>query len=188
MKLINKIKDYFKRKKIEKKAKEKIENEKNNLANLSLANRLALSSYDWIKLEWNGHKEEFLIKNINVTDMALCGKYPNIMLHFIKTAKNEGLNLEDENIEKIDYKELKKEEYAFYEEIARASMLTPSFQEVYDAIINLRKNKGIETKIENIRDVIPYDFLEDLFRYHMSRWEENIKKKSNIQTLIGSDA
>lgn len=189
MKLINKITEYLKRKSIEKKAKIEIQKEKNELANLSFANRLALASYDWVKLDWNGQKEEFLIKNINVTDMALCGKYPNIMLHFIRTAKSEGLKLDDDNIEeKIDYAQLKKEEYSFYEEIARVSMLTPSFQEVYDAIINLRKTKGIETKIESVRDVIPYDFLEDLFRYHMQRWELDIKKKSAKLTLIGQDA
>lgn len=191
MKIFKTIANYFKRKSIEKvlKGKIEIEKEKKDMPNLSVAERLALASYDWVKLEWNGHKQDFLIKNINVTDMALCGKYPNIMLHFVKTAKAEGLKIEDDDIEeKLDYAELKKEEYSFYEEVARVSMLTPSFQEVYDAIINLRKQKGIEQKVESVRDVIPYDFLEDLFRYHMQRWELDIKKKSEKLTLIGQDA
>lgn len=188
MSLFNKIGIFFRRKQIEKSLKERIEEEKKTIPELPIAERLALASYDWVKLDWNGHKQDFLIKNINVTDMALCGRYPNIMLHFVKTAKAQGLQIEEDVEDKIDYAELKKEEYSFYEEIAKVSMLTPSFQEVYDAIIKLRKDKGIEQKIESVRDVIPYDFLEDLFRYHMQRWEQDIKKKSEKLTLIGQDA
>ena len=50
-------------------------------------------------------------------------------------------------------------------------MVTPTYQECYDAILNIR---GISES--SLNDVIPKDFLNDLFLFYLTDWEQAVKK------------
>ena len=104
-----KIKAYFKREKLRHIAEKEIEKEKTLNVPTNFAERLALSTCSWVKLQWNGKEEEFLINNLNIAELAMSGKYPNVMLYFIKSAKKQGANLDTEN-EDVDIIKMKKEE------------------------------------------------------------------------------
>lgn len=176
--IIDKIKKYFLIKKAHKKAME----EERRIGGLSQVERLAYSTYSWADLSWNGHKERFLINNINVVELTASGKYPNIMLSFIERIKELGANVDKEDL-KVDTQKMIVEQYQLYEEVARKSMVNPTFDEVYNAIVKMREAKGFTDKAINVNDVIPNDFLVDLYNYHIARWTDTIKKKSDELTL-----
>ena len=182
-KIITKLKTFFKRRSLERKAKARIAQEKLEWYSRPVSERLAMGTCEWVKLKWNGELQEFLLNNINVADLAVSGKYPNVIVYFMKLAKDATKSKDDDILEdKIDMQAVKQEEQALYEEVARKSMMSPTFQEVYDAILKVRNEKGIEVEVTCVRDVIPYDFLQDLFRYHLERWVASIKKNLNLST------
>lgn len=180
--ILDKIKKYF----LIKKAHKKAEEEEKRFNKLPQLERLAYSTYSWVSLNWNGHKEKFLINNINVVEITASGKYPNIMLSFIERIKDMGANVDDKDLE-IDTQKMVAEQYQLYEEVARKSMVNPTFDEVYNAIVNMREARGFVDKAVCVSDVIPSDFLIDLYNYHIERWSANIKKKSEQLTLTGSE-
>ena len=175
---------FLRKKKLERLAKLEIEKfQQKNLQNAGNASYLALAMFDWVELFWNGKKEKFLIRNIDATRLVVYGKYPNIMLKFAQDLKEKGLNIEETEADTFDWEAYRKEEAELYEKIAQESMITPSFQETYDAILTLRKEKHIESPINTIQDVFPCDFLADLFAYHLRNWELSVKKKLNASIL-----
>lgn len=176
--IIDKIKKYF----LVRKARKKAMEEEKNMRGLSQLERLAYSTYSWVELLWNGHKEKFLINNINVVEITASGKYPNIMLSFIERIKEMGANVDNKDLE-IDTQKMVAEQYQLYEEVARKSMVNPSFDEVYNAIIKMRAERGFLEETLTVSDVIPSDFLIALYNYHIERWTETIKKKSEKLTL-----
>ena len=184
--LINKIKKNIARKRIQAEAIERIEKEKYEWYNRPVSERLAMGTCEWVHLNWNGHREEFLINNLNVADLTVSGRYPNVIVYFMQLAKQSSDDEDEKIVEEIDMKKLKEEEQALYEEVARQSMVNPTFQEVYDSILKMREERGIKVEVKCIKDVIPYDFLQDLFRYHLEKWVNTIKKKLNASTLTAS--
>ena len=183
--LIDKIKTKLAKRRLEAKARRQLEKQKKEWYNRSATERLATLTCEWVRLSWNGKACEFLINNINVADLAVSGRYPNVIVYFMKLAKQASQDAEEDDID-VDMKKVKEEEQALYEEVARQSMITPSFQETYDSILKVRKERGIEIKITCIRDVIPYDFLQELFKYHLERWVQGIKKNLDASTSIAS--
>ena len=137
-----------------------------------------------MRLKWNGNEEEFLVNNLNVADLAVSGRYPNVIVYFMQLAKQESVSDEDELIDVVDMSKVKEEEQALYEEVAKQSMVSPSFQEVYNSILKMRRERNIEVDVKTITDVMPYDFLQDLFKYHLERWVKMIKKNLNASTSI----
>lgn len=181
--IINRIKLMLARWQLDRKSKNELEKRKIDWYSRPISERLAMGTCEWVKLKWNGHQEEFLINNLNVADLAVSGRFPNVIVYFMKLAKTEE---DDDPILEVDMKKVKEEEQELYEEVARKSMVNPTFQEVYDSIINIRKERKLEIKVECIKDVIPYDFLQDLFKYHLERWVEGIKKNLNTSILTAS--
>ena len=173
-----KLKEKIKRQKIEKNLKKEIEKKKMQNESLPLQKRLALSTCSYVSLMWNGSLQEFLISSLNVIYLVMSGKFPNVMLSFAIELKERGASLDVEDEDKLDVKAMQQEQYALYEEVARRSMVSPTFNEVYESIIEMRKERNIDIKVETIRDVFPYDFLEDLYTYHLKKWETDLKKKS----------
>ena len=179
--LITIIKRKIARRRIEAKARRDIEKQKLEWYSRPASERLAMGTCEWVRLNWNGKKEEFLINNINVADLAVSGRYPNVIVYFMQLAK-EATDISEDFDDALDMAKVKEEEQALYEEVARQSMMSPSFQEVYDSILKLRKERNVEREVKCVRDVIPYDFLQDLFKYHLDRWVQGIKKNLNAST------
>ena len=77
---------------------------------------------------------------------------------------------------------MKEEEDEFLVELAKKSMVTPTYQECYDAILKIR---GISESALN--DVIPKDFLNDLFLLYLTDWEKDVKKNLAAFNLPASE-
>lgn len=146
------------------------------------AARLALSSCSWVELYWNGNKQPFLIKNIAFQELLTCGRFPNILFQFTKTISKK-LGIEDEAVQESDIQKMQEEEEEFRHELAEKSMVYPRYRECYEAIIGILGNT--EARRE---DVMPKDFINDLFLWYVSDWYENIKKKSELLALNESAA
>ena len=135
----------------------------------SEAQRLALAACEWVELLWNGTKQKFLIHKTNFQELLTCGNFPNILYKFVNGI-TEAVGAK-EAVSEIDLKKMKEEEDEFLVELAKKSMVTPTYQECYDAILNIR---GITES--SLNDVIPKDFLNDLFLFYLTDWEQAVKK------------
>ena len=134
------------------------------------AERLAMATCEWVELLWNGEKQKFLIHKTNFQELLTCGRFPNILYKFVN-GLSEAVGEKDLKITELDIKKMKEEEEEFLIELARKSMITPTYQECYDAILKIR---GIE--MSDINDVMPKDFLDDLFLFYLKGWEADVKK------------
>ncbi len=181
--LMTRIKSRLAKWKIERRARREIAKQKLEWYSRPVNERLAMGTCEWVRLKWNGQQEEFLVNNLNVADLAVSGRFPNVIVYFMKLAKDAVQADEADDIIEVDMEQVKEEEQALYEEVARQSMMSPTFQEVYDSIIKMREERGVRREVKSVRDVIPYDFLQDLFRYHLERWVSGIKKNLNASTL-----
>ena len=135
----------------------------------SEAQRLALATCEWVELLWNGTKQKFFIHKTNFQELLTCGSFPNILYKFVNSI-TEAVGIK-EAVSEIDLKKMKEEEEEFLVELAKKSMVTPTYQECYDAILKIR---GISESTLN--DVIPKDFLNDLFLFYLTDWEQAVKK------------
>ena len=144
------------------------------------AERLAIATCDWVELLWNGTKQKFLIHKTNFQELLTCGSFPNILYKFIDgIAEAAGAK---EAVSEVDFKKMKEEEDEFLVELAKKSMVTPTYQECYDAILKIR---GISESALN--DVIPKDFLNDLFLLYLTDWEKDVKKNLAAFNLPASE-
>lgn len=135
----------------------------------SEAQRLALATCEWVELLWNGTKQKFFIHKTNFQELLTCGSFPNILYKFVNGI-TEAVGAK-EAVSEIDLKKMKEEEEEFLVELAKKSMVTPTYQECYDAILKIR---GISES--SLNDVIPKDFLSDLFLFYLTDWEQAVKK------------
>ena len=144
------------------------------------AERLAIATCDWVELLWNGTKQKFLIHKTNFQELLTCGSFPNILYKFIDgIAEAAGAK---EAVSEVDFKKMKEEEDEFLVELAKKSMVTPTYQECYDAILKIR---GISESA--LHDVIPKDFLNDLFLLYLTDWEKDVKKNLAAFNLPASE-
>lgn len=134
------------------------------------AERLAMATCEWVELLWNGTKQKFLIHKTNFPELLTCGSFPNVLYKCVNGI-TEKLGEKDAKIAELDLKKMKEEENEFIVELAKKSMVTPSYQECYDAILKVR---GISESTLN--DVIPPDFLNDLFLLYLTDWDTTVKK------------
>lgn len=134
------------------------------------AQRLALATCEWVELLWNGTKQKFFIHKTNFQELLTCGNFPNILYKFVNGV-SESIGAKDLTVSEIDLKKMKEEEDEFLVELAKKSMVTPTYQECYDAILKMR---GISES--SINDVIPKDFLNNLFLFYLTDWERAVKK------------
>lgn len=138
--------------------------------NKSPADHLAMMTCEWVGLLWSGAKQKFLIHKTNFQELLTCGRFPNILYKFVNgIAETSGA--EDLKLSEPDLKRMKEEEDEFLIELAKQSMVNPTYQECYDAILKIR---GLTES--NINDVIPQDFLNDLFLWYLNDWNDTLKK------------
>ena len=147
----------------------------------SESQRLALATCEWVELLWNGTKQKFFIHKTNFQELLTCGSFPNILYKFVNGV-SESIGAKDLKVSEIDLKKMKEEEDEFLVELARKSMVTPTYQECYDAILKIR---GISES--SLSDVIPKDFLSDLFLFYLTDWEQDVKKNLAAFNLPDSD-
>lgn len=134
------------------------------------AERLAMATCEWVELLWNGTKQKFFIHKTNFQELLTCGSFPNILYKFIDGIA-EATGAKELEASDVDLKKMKEEEDEFLVELAKKSMVTPTYQECYDAILKIR---GISESTLN--DVIPKDFLSDLFLFYLTDWGRAVKK------------
>jgi len=146
----------------------------------SEADRLAMATCEWVELLWNGTKQKFLIHKTNFQELLMCGRFPNVLYKFINGITESG-GAKDLEVSEVDLKKMKEEEDEFIIELAKRSMVTPTYQECYDAILKLR---GISES--SINDVIPQDFLNDLFLLYLIDWDNTVKKNLEKYNLPAS--
>lgn len=144
------------------------------------ADRLAMATCEWVELLWNGTKQKFLIHKTNFQELLMCGRFPNVLYKFINGI-TESDGAKDLEVSEVDLKKMKEEEDEFIIELAKRSMVTPTYQECYDAILKLR---GISES--SINDVIPQDFLNDLFLWYLIDWDNTVKKNLEKYNLPAS--
>lgn len=173
--MIRKIIDNFKTKKLVAERKKELSQEGNKTS----ADSLAMASCKWVDLYWNGTKRPFLIHKINFQELLMCGRFPNILYKFVEGIA-EVLNEEKTEQSSVNAQQMKEEEDEFRHELAERSMVEPKYRECYDAIVNLLGNPEA-----NRNDVIPQDFLDDLFLWYLTEWEAQIKKKSELLNSKG---
>lgn len=155
------------------KTKREIRKNINNInaeKNKSPADHLAIMTCEWVNLLWNGAKQKFLIHKTNFQELLTCGRFPNILYKFVNGIA-EAAGSEDLKLSEPDLKRMKEEEDEFLIELAEKSMVNPTYQECYDAILKIR---GLTES--NINDVIPQDFLNDLFLWYLNDWNDTLKK------------
>lgn len=143
------------------------------------AARIAVESGEWAEFYWGGKKQKFFIHKINFQELLTCGRFPNVLYQFLKGLTG-ALGAEDLKMPESDLKRLKEEEDEFRHELAERTMIFPSYRECYDAITELLGNKEAARE-----DVIPKNFLDDVFLFYLNEWESEIKKKSAQLTLSG---
>lgn len=177
--MVKKIKAFFKKAKL----KQEINTELNRIEHKeqTQAENLARQTCEWVELFWNGTKQKFLIHKTDFNGLLTCGRFPNILYKFVDGIA-DAVGSPELKTDKGDLKKMQEEENEFLIELAERSMVTPTYRECYDAILKVR---GItETEID---DVIPKDFLSDLFLFYLKDWEENIKKNLEKFNLNASE-
>lgn len=136
----------------------------------TVADQLAKKSSQPVMLAWNGDRVPFEIHEVNFLELMNCGKFPNLLLSFVKHLAKE--KAEDAT---VDVERLKQEQLDFYHELARKSMVTPRYQEVFDSI------KARLPEYEEGDAVIPIDFLQDLYKWYLRNFSAQLKK--NLEML-----
>ena len=145
---------------------------------LPLGEQFAFKTFDIVELLWNGKKLQFVIGNINVLDLVFCGRYPNIYFTYLNSLLREKGELNDENIKDVDIEKLQEEECVFFEELCKKTMIKPSYNELHDSMVKVKKEyiQGYEPK--NIKEVFPSDFLIALQTHHFNKLFNLVKKNS----------
>jgi hypothetical protein len=123
-----------------------------------------------VNLLWNGNDEPFEIYEVNFMELMGCGKFPNLLATFVSVFSKDKEDIDEEKA-----KTIKKEQEEFYHELAKKSMVNPSYKEVSEAI---KAKMPSYTEGDNI---IPVDFLMGLYRWYLQRFSEVLKK--NLQVL-----
>ena len=78
----------------------------------------------------------------------------------------------------VDIVKLQKEEDLFNEEICKKTLIKPSYNELYESMISLKKKLNIDFNPTSIKEVFPSDFLQALQSYHFNRLLNIVKKNS----------
>jgi hypothetical protein len=99
-------------------------------------------------------------------ELMQCGKFPNLFATYIKQFDDE----KKEEVSKEQAAKIKAEQDAFLHELARKSMVEPTYVEAYEAI------KKRLPAYEEGDEVIPKDFLLGLYAWYLRRFNEALKK------------
>lgn len=167
------LKRFFEKRKRQKEINRRISEWEKEHTPKNPAELMAEKTCRWVELLWNGEKQKFLIYQINFLELLHCGRFPNVVFQFINNIAKEFEN--PEATEKADLQRFKEEREEFLIELAERSMVMPTYRECYDAILKMRNIKEDDTS-----NVIPSDFLQDLFLFYITEIETNLKKNSAV--------
>jgi len=146
-------------------------------AGKTFAEQLAEKAYTDVQLLWNGNKVPFKIHEVNFMEILNCGKFPNLFLSYAKSFVKDK---DDKPISQEDAEKVKNEQNAFMHELAKKSMVSPTYQECFNAIV-----KSLPAYEEG-DTVIPNDFLAELYLYYMKAFSEMLKK--NLKGLTSNES
>lgn len=144
---------------------------------LPLGEQFAYSTFDTVTLSWNGKKLKFVIGSINALDLIFCGRFPNIYFNYINSLLQARGELDKDNINEVDIIKLQEEEAVFLEELCKKTMIKPSYDELYTAMIKVKKSLDLSYEPKNIKEVFPFDFLTEIQTYHFAKLFDLVKKK-----------
>ena len=179
--MFQKIKMFFRRWKQQRIIKKEFAQFELPQTELSLGEQFAYSSFNVVKLAWNGKMLKFVIGNINAIDLIFCGRFPNLHANFINELLRAKGDFSKETEQEVDIVKLQKEEADFDEELCKKTLIKPTYEELYNSMVKVRKSLSNEYEPTNIKEVLPNDFLQSLQTYHFNRLLEIVKKN-----LIGS--
>lgn len=147
-----------------------------NHGELPLAEQFAYQAFDTVNLLWNGKKLKFVIGNINALDLVFCGRFPNIYFTYLNSLLQARGELNQENMKEVDIAKLQEEEAEFFEELCKKTLIKPTYNELYNGVIKVKKSVDPSYVPKNIKDVFPFDFLTSLQSYHFGKLFSLVKK------------
>jgi len=147
-----------------------------NHGELSLAEQFAYSTFDTVNLLWNGKKLKFVIGNINALDLVFCGRFPNIYFSYINSLLQARGELNQDNIKDVDIVKLQEEEAEFFEELCKKTLIKPTYNELYEGVLKVKKSIDSSYSPSNIKEVFPFDFLTSLQAHHFNKLFNLVKK------------
>lgn len=150
---------------------------------LPLAEQFAYSSFDTVNLSWNGKKLKFVISNINALDLIFCGRFPNIYFNYINSLLQAKGELTNENMKEVDIVKMQEEECVFFEELCKKTLVKPTYNELYEGVVKVKKSIDSSYSPSNIKEVFPFDFLTSLQAYHFNKLLDLVKKNVENSTL-----
>lgn len=150
---------------------------------LPLAEQFAYSSFDTVNLSWNGKKLKFVISNINALDLIFCGRFPNIYFNYINSLLQAKGELTNENMKEVDIVKMQEEECVFFEELCKKTLVKPTYNELYEGVVKVKKSIDSSYSPSNIKEVFPFDFLTSLQAYHFNKLLDLVKKNVEGSTL-----
>ena len=150
---------------------------------LPLAEQFAYSSFDTVNLSWNGKKLKFVISNINALDLIFCGRFPNIYFNYINSLLQAKGELTQENMKEVDIVKMQEEECVFFEELCKKTLVKPTYNELYEGVVKVKKSIDSSYSPSNIKEVFPFDFLTSLQAYHFNKLLDLVKKNVEGSTL-----
>ncbi len=174
--MFSRIKNFFKIRKAIKKIKK--ENKE-----LPYAERLVADKCHWVNLYWSGQKRKFLIHKVDFVELLMSGRFPNV-LYRLTEGVAKVFTEDTPEIPEADLKQMADEEEVFMQELVTKSLVEPSYKELEEA--TKKQLKHLEGDAIFFKTVIPEDFTKDLFLWYVSKWEEDIKKKSEDVILNAS--
>lgn len=150
---------------------------------LPLAEQFAYSTFDTVNLLWNGKKLKFVIGNINALDLVFCGRFPNIYFTFINSLLQAKGELNSETMKDVDIVKMQEEECVFFEELCKKTLIKPTYNELYEGVLKVKKSIDSSYSPSNIKEVFPFDFLTSLQAHHFNKLLNLVKKNVESSTL-----
>ena len=174
--MLQRIKNFFKKLKQKWIIKREFSKFASSYEDLPLGEQFAMKTFDTVYLSWNGKKLKFVIGNINILDLIFCGKFPNIYFNYLNSLLKERGELNQETQKDVDIAKLQEEECSFFEELCKKTMIKPTYNELYESMIKIKKSLLVSYNPNNIKEVLPFDFLTSLQSYHFGKLFELVKK------------
>jgi len=178
--IIEKIKIFFKRIKQKWIIHKEFAKFSSSHEELPFAEQFAYSTFDTVNLSWNEKKLKFVVGNINALDLIFCGRFPNIYFNYLNSLLQARGELNNENMKEVDLAKLQDEECEFFQELCKKTLVKPTYEELYNGVVKVKKNLNPNYEPKNIKEVFPFDFLVSLQAYHFGKLFELVKKNEGV--------
>ncbi len=174
--MFQKIKMFFRRLKQKRIIKKEFAKFSSSHEELPLVEQCAYSTFDTVNLLWNGKSLKFIIGSINALDLIFCGRYPNIYFNYINSLLQARGELNEQTMKEVDIIKMQEEECVFFEELCKKTLVKPTYNELYEGVIKVKKSIDSSYSPSNIKEVFPFDFLTSLQAYHFNKLLDLVKK------------